>query len=394
MSVTVNIANGAIGGVPATSDGCIGIIMTGETEGEVTAGTPFLVTNEAEITALDLTTGNNPLAVKILGELVQEAKAQGVNEFQVYVQLMTDTVTVDDMVDVSNANGAVKLINYANGKIKVLFAISDDTLVYPGAVGLTTTNGINADCYTAITNAQALCVSYAALPKNWPMRAVIGCTSFTGTASSLTDITANTTNRVLAFIGDTESGDGCALGILAGRIIAVPVQRKVSRVLDRAVSNTTAYIATTTADQYTTTSTITGKGFVTWLARTGYNGFFFSSDKTACATTDDYTFLSRGRVIDKAHSIVVQTYNEQIDNEVFVNADGTIDANSAKQLQTSVERNINLAMTANQNITGVTAVVSTTQNVVSTSTVAISVRVDGVGYSSAFNIDLGFTPVE
>lgn len=392
MSVTVNLGNGAVSGAIATADGAIGIIMTGATEGNATVGTPFLVTNAAEIAALGLTQGNNPLAVKIFAEIVAETKAQGVNTFEIYVQLLADTVTVDDMVDVANSGNAVELVNYANGKIKILAAITDDTLVYPSQAGLDTDDGINADCYTAITKLHALCVSFAALPKNWAMRGIIGCTSYNGTAGDLTDLTANSTNRVMAFIGDTESGDGCSLGILIGRLISIPVQRKVSRVLNGAVSNTTAFIGTVSADQYTTTSAIEAKGFVTFKQITGKNGFFFTSDNMCCATTDDYRFMCRGRVVDKAHRIIVSVYNDQIDNEVDTNDDGTIDANSAKQLQTAVETSINVAMTSPQNVKSVSALVSTSQNVTATGQIDVAVELKGRDYSSSFNVTLGYQP--
>lgn len=384
--VTVTLGNGNIGSTVAGSDNTVGLVVTGATEGTITAGTPFLVTNEASITALGITTGTNPTLVKLLAEVVAETKARGVNTFALYILPLASSVTVDEMADVSVAANAVRLVNYANGKIKILAVLGLNA-------SPTVTAGIDADCYTAITKLQALCVSYAALPKNWPMRGVVGITHFTGTAADLTDITANATNRVMAVIGDTVSGTGSALGVVLGRLMSIPVQRKISRVLDGPVSNTTAFINTTSAELYASTSTIETKGFVTFKQITGYNGFFFTSDQTACPTTDDYHFMCRGRVIDKAHSIVVATYNEQIDNEVDTNEDGTIDPGSAKQLQTSVERNLNNAMTAARNITRATADVSTSQNVDATNTVAIGVSVKGKGYSTTFDVTLGFEPV-
>lgn len=390
--VTVALGNGSLGGAIASADGAMGIIMTGATEGTATAGTPFLVTNEAEITALALTTGNNPLAVKFFTNFLAETKLLGVNQFELYVILVTTATKVNTMCSSSNANGVVKLINFANGKIKIVAAVSNDTLVYPGGTGLTTTAGINADCYTAITNLQATLASYAALPYNWPMRGIVGCTSFTGTASDLTDITANTTNRVMAFIGDTASGDGCAMGLVMGRLAAIPVQRKISRVKDGPVSSTTAYIATTAAESYASTTTITGKGFNTFKTITNKNGYYFTGDQTACATTDDYHFMCRGRVIDKAHRIIVEVYNNEIDDEVDTNDDGTIDANSAKSLEAKAETAGKTNMVALDNCKEFNVTVDPDQNVDATSTIGINANVKGKGYSTTFNVNLGFKP--
>lgn len=383
MSVQIILGNGSIGGTIATADKTAGLLITCATEGTVTAGTPFLLTTANDVAALGLTTATNPLAVKVLNEIVAELQAQGVNTFALFVMPLASTVTIAQMVDLAQTNNAVKLVNYANGRIKLLCAIT-------AASSPTVTAGINGDCYTAITNLHALCNSYAELPKNWPMRGMIACTHFSGVVADLTDLTQNTTNRVMAFIGDTVSGNGCAVGVALGRWMAIPVQRKISRVLDGPVSNTTAFIGTVAADQFTGTATIESKGFVTFKSITGNNGFFFTSDQTASKTTDDYHFLCRGCVVDKAHSILVAVFNLETDNEVDTNADGTIDANSAKQLQTSGKRNIDRNMTANKNITSCTVNVDATQNVQATSQVNMQCKLQGKGYTSKFVIQLGY----
>lgn len=390
----VTLGNGNIGGLVATSDGTIGICMTGVTEGTVVAGTPFLVTNKAAITALGLTTATNPTASKFFSELVAEAKKQGVNEFNVYAMLVSSSQTVADMADESNADGLVKLIDFANGKIRVVAVLGDDSVIYQNPPALDTTNGINEDCYTAASNMQTLLAGYAALPTQWPMRGVVGCTSFNDDATDLTDMTQSDFNRVSMFIGDTESGDGCALGILMGRILAIPVQRKISRKRSGSISSTTAYVGTTSADIYTSSSTISDRGFITWRTFTNTNGFFFTPDRTASPTTDDYHFLCRGRTIDKAHVIVYAVYAEEVDEDVLTNDDGTIDANVAKTLEAECEKQLKLGMIAQRNITSADAFVDTTQNVVSTGSLDINVQVGGKGYLSNLNITLGYAPTE
>lgn len=393
MSVKVTKSNGNIGGLIADDDGTVGIIMTGATEGTVTAGTPFLVTNKAGIEVLSLTTANNALAVKFFNEVIAETALLGLNEFKLYVLLVASTTTVDDMCDVSNNSGAKKLVDFANGAIRHLFALSNDTLVYPSGTGLTTDNGINEDCYTAITNMKALIASYAALPNNWPMRGCVGGTSFTGTATDVTDQTENTANTVQLIIGDTVSGDGCALGIVAGRRMALPVQRKLSRVKNGPISSTTAFIGSTSADAYLSTSTLTGKGIVTFKKITNYTGFYFTGDNTCCPTTDDYHVYPRGSVIDKAHRIIVDVYNNEIDDEVDTNDDGTIDAGAAKTLQTLMETAGKENMVAFNNCKEVNANVSTSQNVATSGTVGIEVNVKGRDYQSKFDVTVGLKPV-
>ena len=52
-----------------------------------------------------------------------------------------------------------------------------------------------------------------------PFRVIIGGTSYSGTASSLTDVTSGTTNnRTSILIGDTVTGASACLGLVLGRI--------------------------------------------------------------------------------------------------------------------------------------------------------------------------------
>lgn len=389
MGVTVNLANGNIGGLVATTDGIAGIVMTGATEGNVTAGTPFVVRNATEITALGLTVGNNPLAFNILDQIAKETANLGVNSFELYVLVTASTLKVNQMADITNANGAKKLVDYAAGRIKNICVVSNDDVVYPSGTGLTITAGINADCSTAITNLHALCNSYAAV--QWPMRGIVALTSFNGTAADLANQTSNTKNRIRAFIGNVDAaGKYSAVGLLVARRMCLPVQRKVSRVRDGSLAVTSLYINTTSADQYTGTSTIASKGIITIGKVPLKAGYFFTDDVTCVATTDDYHVGPRGNVIDKAHVIAYLTFVEEQDDEVPVEADGKIDAGYAKTLETRIEQQINLSMVANGEASAVTAFVDTNQNVLQTSQVNVVLRITPVGYAKDIVISLGF----
>ena len=389
MGVTVNLEQGNIGGLVATTDGIAGIVMTGATEGSVTAGTPLVVYNATEIAALGITLANNPLAYNILNQIVQETANMGINSFELYLLFTATSLKVNQMADVSNANGAKKLVDYAGGRIKTICVVSNDDTVYPGGTGLTITAGINADCSTAITNLHSLCNTYAAV--QWPMRGIVALTSFSGTAADLAAQTSNTKNRVRAFIGNVDAaGKYSAVGLLVARIMSVPVQRKVSRVADGSLGITTLYINTTAADQYTGTSTIKSKGIITLGKVPLKAGYYFTDDVTCSATIDDYHLAPRGRVIDKAAVIAYQTFVESVDDEVPVETDGTIDAGYAKTLETQITQQIELTMLANKEISAVRASIALDQNVVTTSQLRVVLKITPVGYAQDIIISLGF----
>jgi len=295
---------------------------------------------------------------------------------------------VNMIADKTNANGAIKLLNFAAGKIKVLGILTDDTAVYTGGTGLSQTHSINDDVYTAASNMQLLAAQFFA--QETPFRAVIGGTSYNGTATGLTDGTTMSNNRVAILIGDTVSGNGAAVGLLLGRLAVIPVQRKISRVKTGALTNTTAYIGTVLAEQYTDTSVLNDKAFITFRTFPNKSGYYFTGDPTRTATTDDFDTVARGRVIDKAHILAYAVYVNEVDDEVPVNADGTLNAGYCKYLEQQIINQINLLMTANNEISAVDAFVDPAQNVLATNTVNVVLKITPVGYSTEINVTLGF----
>ncbi len=387
-NVNITLANGQLGAVLQTADGVVGMVLTGVTEGSITAGVPFLSTSLADAQNQGLTSTNNPFAYREVKEFYDEAAIGA----QLYLMLVPDTMKVNQVADKTNTNGAIKLLNFAAGKIRVLGIMTDDTQVYPLGSGLVTTNGINADCYTAIANMQLLANQFFAAQT--PLRAVVGGTSYTGSATALTTQTSGSDNRVSCLIGDTVSSSvsdcGAALGLLLGRIASIPVQRKISRVKNGALSNTSAYIGSVAADQYTDTELLFDKGFITFRTFPGKSGFFFSGDATCTATTDDYASLARGRVIDKVQILTYAVFVDEVDNEVLVNADGTLNAGYVKSLEQTISNQVNLIMTANNEISGVQAFIDPAQNVLSTNQINVVLKITPVGYSSDIEIQLGF----
>lgn len=387
--VKISLQNGTLGSVVQTSDGIAGIVLTGADEGDITAGTPFVVASLTDAENLGLTETGNPFAYRQIKEFYDEAGAGAL----LYVLLLDDSVTVDIMASLTNPNGARKLLDYADGKIRILgvmYDADDDEAI-------STTNGIDQLCYTAAANMQVLANAYAVLQT--PFRGVVGATG-TGlsagvpgplSAATLTDQTGSAYTRASILIGDTENKGDAALGLLLGRLAKVPVQRKVSRVKNGPLAAVTeAYIGTTPAEQYTTTSIIHDKAFITLRTFPNKNGYFFTNDFTCTPTTDDYHFLARGRVIDKAHVITYATFVEEVDEEVPVDDSGKIAAGYAKYLEQKITNQLNLTMTANREVSAVSCFVDPDQNVISTSKVNVVLKVRPVGYASDIEVSLGF----
>ena len=387
-TVNITLANGQLGATLQTNDGITGMVLTGITDtGGYAAGTPILVTSLDDLGTQGITATSNPFAYRQVSDFYTEAGSGA----QLYLMLTTTSLKVSDMADHTNANGAKKLLDFAQGKIKVLGIMSDDAAIATASsVATTVTHGLNAEVYTAATNMAVLANNYFTAQK--PFRAVIGGTSYNNTAASLTDMTAGTTNnRTAILIGDTESGLQACLGLALGRLSALPVMRKLSRVRTGALSNTAAYLGTATLESaLADTVTISDKGFITWLMYPNVAGYFFSGDDTCSATTDDYHFLARGRVIDKAHILAYTTFVQEVDDEVPVNTDGTLDAGFCKWLSGQIVNQINNTMTAGGEISSVACLIDPTQNILSTNQLNVVLKIVPVGYATDIEITLGF----
>ena len=347
----------------------------------------------ADVAAAGITVANNPFAIKELGDFY----AGVTGPTTLFVMLVATTVTVANMADKTVSGGAVKLLNYAiveGTPIKVLGIMSDDAAIIAASGTVTVTNGLNADVYTAAANMKALVAQYSA--NQSPFRGMIGGTSYSGTASALTNETSGTSNNVCSIIiGDNStaySAKGAALGELMGIISQLPVQRKISRVKNGALWNTTAYLAAALLSATgNDAATIAGKGFITWKVIAGLSGFYFSSDPTLTVSTDDFAFLCRGRVIDKAHIIAYTLFAQIQDDEVPTNpTTGQIDPGFAANLSKSIETSINQNMTAQGNITGCTCFIDPTQVIVSGGNLNVQLNIDAVGYASNIVVNLAF----
>ncbi len=387
-NVNITLANGQLGATLQTSDGVTGMVLTGtSTSGGYFAGTPILVTSLANLGAHAITAANNPFAYRQVKEFYDEA---GIGA-QLYLMLVPPTMNVHDMADASNPAGAKKLLDFAHGKIKVLGIMTDDdALTMSLGTPIATANGLNAEIPTAITRMAVLANQYFQAQK--PFRAIIGGTSFSADSSELPDLTTGTSNsRTAVLIGNTTSGNGACLGLLLGRVAATPVMRKVSRVRTGALSNTAAWYSETPVESLLEQCPlIAAKGYITWTTYPNVSGYFFSGDSTCSATTDDYHFLARGRVIDKAHILAYTTFVQEVDDEVPVNTDGTLDAGFCKWLSQQIVNQVNNTMTANKEISSVECIIDPAQNILSTNQLNILLRIIPVGYATNIEISLGF----
>ena len=402
-NVKIDFANGAIGASEPMDDGVTGLVCTAvavtqtvndKTENVFALNTPYLITKLDELVSKGITSGEedaNATLYKVVKEFYDEAP----DGSKLWIMGVADTVTLADIVDKTKDN-AKKLLVAANGTIRTLAVKIKDKRDYTPTV----TTGIDGTVRTAITNAQAL-AEWATETLFAPVMVLLEGRHYTGNAETLVSNPVNTgnNNRVGVVIGDTVADSkGAAVGLLAGRIASIPVQRSVARVRTGSIVATTMYIGGVAAE-LGNPETINDCGFICPRTFVGKAGYYWSDDKLAAEASDDYSLIPRRRVADKAYRITYSTLINEVAEEISVTDDGKISAPVVKAIQTAVESAIVNNMTSRGNLgndpsdpndMGVECYINPDQNIVATSRLDVQLRIKPHGYSKYIEVSLGF----
>ncbi len=380
-NVKINLDNGQLGQLNQLAEGVAGLVCSGvAVSGKIQLADPRQIFSLQDAESIGLTEADNPAAYAQLRLFYAEAGARA----ELFVMLVPDTMTQTEMWDVTEANGMKKLVDYSQGRVR--FAATH----FAPAVSYTPThtNEFDDDVFTAITKAQELCESY--FDTHRPLRAIVEGRDFQGDAATAPDLTERTDNRV-AVVAAGNTDDGVAsVGLLIGRLAAVAVQRKPSRIRDGALAIDAAYVGNTAVEDFSGLTTLHDKGYIVLRTIVGRTGYFFSGDSTCAPASDDYNTLARGRVIDKAHMIAYDVYINYLDDEVIINTDGTLDNGQIKTMESQQNQAIALLMTAAGNISSGRTIIDPDQNVLATNKLEVGIRLIPVGYLTNIEVKLGF----
>ena len=393
--VRIYLGNGALGQVAAPADGVFALLTTAAVvAGKFALQTSYIIRSLDDlVTDLGITEANNPGLLKVVTEFYSIAP-QGT---ELWIRGYADTVTLTNMATAATVGGLQSLLTEAKGRIRGVFIHRTPAVGYAPV----TTSGIDGDVITAAAAAQLSAV-WAAETLKAPIFVIVSGLYYQGNPVTLPDLTVGSLNRVGIMISDTASGNGCAIGILAGRLASAPVQRNIGRVKDGpVVTLTSAYMGSAKVEASDVES-IHDKGFITMRTHINRAGYYFSDDPLATLPTDDYNHLTARRTIDKAYRIAYDTCLSELLEEIPVNDAGQVSLYYAKSLEALVENAIINTMTinnelgndpTNQNDTGVECLIDHTQNIVSTGFLKVSLRVKPYGYSRYIDVELGFKTI-
>ena len=389
--VKITFENGALGGVAPSEDGVCGLVAYATAVSTTFAlNTPYLITKLDGLVALGITseaTGANAALYKTVKEFYSEAP----DGTKLWVMGVAASTTIANLTDKAN-NIISPLLMAARGSINILM------LKVASAAEPTMSGSIDGAVLTAVTNLQALAEDWA---ENYyaPFVSLVEALSYSGVAASLPDLTARSDNRVGVVLGDSVTGSaGAAVGLVAGRLAAEPVQRSLARVRSGAIKAETMYIGTNQAE-LGDPDVANDLGYIVPRTFVGKSGYYWSDDHLATGASDDYCAIPRRRVIDKAYRIAYKTLVDEIAENVPVNTEGKLAAFHCKGVETSVESAIVNSMTSEGNLgndpdnasdLGVQCYIDPDQNILATSRLEINLKVKPHGYSKYIDVKLGF----
>lgn len=383
--IKINFLEGQLGTVGVSPDGLVALIIGAmAVSSTFELGKSYSITKPSDLKELGITKENNPALAEAVTDFYKEAE-EGTSVVVVGVDASKKMAEL-----CANEDGAVvrKVIERHSGALRAVFVST------PAGDSEQATEGLSPDTLATLQPAQDL-AEWATTSLYAPLFIVVDGRGYTG--ENLKDLGQAKFNRVGVLVGSKTAEDkGSCIGVLAGRIASKPVHRNVGRVADGALKGEAFYLGGKRIEEKQSAVTaLYEKRYIAIRRYVGRTGYFFADDNLATALTDDYAQIANRRVIDKAYRIAYNTLLDKMLDEIELNEDGTMQAPILKSWESELEAEINKAMTANSELSssdgsGCKVFIDPKQNVVSTSKIAISLKVRPHGYARYIDVNLGF----
>lgn len=359
-----------------------GIVITGASVvGKIQIGQAHQIFSLKDAENLGIeAVGVNAFAHKHLSDFFNEA-GQGA---EIWIMLVSDATTYDQMADVNEDFGK-ELIASSAGRVRILGLVKES----PGDEVIT--NGMDADSHAGVIKAQALANHFQSLFR--PFRVIISGNKFSGTPADLMDYETAEYNRVNMLIANNDGSPEASVGLSLGRLAKTPTQRKQNRVKDGAIIPGQAYFTNgepveSLQDAW---DAIDEKRYTFFRNFAGRAGFYFSNDHTLTQSSEDFSSLARGLVMDEA---VIEAYDvliEELSDEIPLTPAGLIHPAIIKGWQSNIETRLKGQMVDQGKLSGVRAYIDENQNVLQDDNVEVSIFLQPVGYADFIEVNIGFT---
>ncbi|SNB26507.1 conserved hypothetical protein [Flavobacterium psychrophilum] len=372
--VSVNVASGNLLRQIQVIDGVAGIVGTAY----VKIGVIETIYSYDDAVAKGYTVIDEPFLNAQIKQFYEEL---GGNQ-ELWILGVEDTMTLESMVNSTNANGLKKLLTISQGRVNVVYVCRKPAGSYTMPAGF-----LDKDVENAIIGSKTICQYQQSI--NRPIRILI--------EGRVKDATVNpyykpntASNTYVGVVLGSNLNNGSASGALAlARACKYGAHIKLGNGQNGALSLTQAYIGNKTLEEFDPIEldNFSNAGYIVMHHREGMAGYYFGVDNMAGA--DDFRILVHGRLIDKAQRIATATTTPFLETSVRVNADGTINSTDAVYMEDLVKAQIRAKM--GDQISGVDVIIPTNQDIINTNTMGMQVKIQPFGYLTWFIITLGLT---
>ncbi len=387
-NVNVSFENGNLGVVATSPDGVCCIVASAKNNEDFKINKVYTVFNLKEAESLGIKKDTN----KELHKTIEEFYAEAGNGTELWIYGVDHNLSLKALVEASEVP-----LTVSNRRIRFVLC-----KYAPRYLDDSSSNGLHSDFVNTLAKSQEIAEKFTK-DKIHPVVFVLEGYNYTGDPSALIGFSQTTYNRVAVLIGDTEKSNstfakGAAIGVLGGRIAKNQVHVNIGRVKDGALKPLEFFIVDKPVEQVNIEA-LYAKGFITLTTHVGKSGYYFVNDDLACTVEDDYHYLTRRRVIDKAYVLANQALTNFILDQVPLGNEGKISPIYAKVLSGEIERVIAQEMTANgelsadittQGDTGVEAIIDLNEKIAITNTIKGRIRVKPHGYAQFLEFGIGF----
>lgn len=380
-NVNIGLGNGNLGRVSSSSDGVAALVLTGTAvAGKLELNKVYPLNSTNALEALGVTAENNPLADKE----VRAFYAQAGEGAELYLIVTAAATTLTQMCDPGSGSALMKVIDAAGGRIRLVGV----NKIAPAEYEADTTQGIDGDAITAAEKAQQAATACAGQVR--PFRLLMPAPAFKAGSENLFKPREGSYNAVgFVLASDDPTNKTAAVGMVLGRAAAIEPHQSIARVRDGAIAangwftNGQSYLELAGMAE-----TLHDAGYIFFRKFPTRNGAYLNDDATAAPLSDDYSALRLGRIIDKARTIIYDTYIGEIKDSIEVDDNGKIPTGACVSFQSMLETAINQQMDGQ--ISSVTVYIDPDQNILSTAKMKVECQIVPLGILSAIDVSLEF----
>jgi hypothetical protein len=291
-----------------------------------------------------------------------------------------DTMTMAQMLDKDDEDAAIKLLTQAAGKIRLLGVCRKPDGGYDPGAGF-----FDSDVETVLTAANIFCLNQ--LARLEPVRVLIEGRITDEESLDVFEPKTAAVGFAGVVVGGSLADGSASVGTALGRAVLFGAHVKIGKVANGPLAISQVYIGTKLLKDYTGLDALHGSGVISFMQHHNKAGFYFGIDRMA--STDDYRLLAYGRIVDKAAIIAEAVYIENLEDDVDLNADGTLQEIEIEHLKGVLKQTIESKM--GSQISAVEVLIDPKQVMVPDNKLKVKIRILPKGYTSYIDIDLGLT---